>query len=43
MPDLPPAAPSTHPAYDTFNHVAMQATNSETGDWIIEGAGPGHA
>ncbi len=25
--DLPPAAKSTHPAYDTFNHVAMQAEN----------------
>ena len=25
--DLPPAAPSTHPAYDTFNHVALQAAN----------------
>ncbi len=24
---LPPAAKSTHPAYDTFNHVAMQAAN----------------
>ena len=23
--DLPPAAASTHPAYDTFNHVALQA------------------
>ena len=23
--DLPPAAKSTHPAYDTFNHVALQA------------------
>lgn len=25
--DLPPAAASSHPAYDTFNHVAMQAAN----------------
>ena len=25
--DLPPAAKSTHPAYDTFNHVALQAEN----------------
>ena len=25
--DLPPAAPSTHPAYDTFNHVALQVAN----------------
>ena len=27
--DLPPAAKSTHPAYDTFNHVALQAENPE--------------
>ncbi len=25
--DLPPAAKPTHPAYDTFNHVALQATD----------------
>jgi catechol 2,3-dioxygenase-like lactoylglutathione lyase family enzyme len=25
--DLPPAAKATHPAYDTFNHVALQAEN----------------
>ena len=24
-PGLPPAAKSTHPAYDTFNHIALQA------------------
>ena len=27
--DLPPAARSTHPAYDTFNHVALQVANRE--------------
>ena len=27
--DLPPAAKATHPAYDTFNHVALQAENQE--------------
>jgi catechol 2,3-dioxygenase-like lactoylglutathione lyase family enzyme len=27
--DLPPAAKATHPAYDTFNHVALQAENPE--------------
>jgi catechol 2,3-dioxygenase-like lactoylglutathione lyase family enzyme len=26
--DLPPAAKSTHPAYDTFNHVALQVADS---------------
>ena len=25
--DLPPAAKSTHPAYETLNHVALQATD----------------
>lgn len=25
--DLPPPAKSSHPAYDTFNHLAMQADN----------------
>ena len=25
--DLPPEAKSTHPAYDTFNHLAMQVAN----------------
>lgn len=25
--DLPPPAKSSHPAYDTFNHLAMQAEN----------------
>lgn len=27
--DLPPAAASTHPAYDTFNHVALQVADPE--------------
>jgi catechol 2,3-dioxygenase-like lactoylglutathione lyase family enzyme len=27
--DLPPAAKSTHPAYDTFNHVALQAKDRD--------------
>ena len=27
--DLPPAAKSTHPAYDTFNHVALQVANRQ--------------
>jgi len=32
--DLPPAAKSTHPAYDTFNHVALQvASRAELGRW----------
>jgi catechol 2,3-dioxygenase-like lactoylglutathione lyase family enzyme len=38
--DLPPAAPSTHPAYDTFNHVALQAESSEElrrwRDWLVQ-------
>ena len=38
--DLPPAAKSTHPAYDTFNHVALQAKNPEElrrwRDWLVE-------
>jgi catechol 2,3-dioxygenase-like lactoylglutathione lyase family enzyme len=37
---LPPAAPSTHPAYDTFNHVAMQAASREEvrqwRDWLVQ-------
>lgn len=37
--DLPPAARSTHPAYDTFNHVALQAANREElgrwRDWLV--------
>jgi catechol 2,3-dioxygenase-like lactoylglutathione lyase family enzyme len=37
--DLPPAAKSTHPAYDTFNHVALQAANREElarwRDWLV--------
>lgn len=37
---LPPAAPSTHPAYDTFNHVAMQAESSDEvrrwRDWLLQ-------
>ena len=27
--DLPPAAESTHPAYDTFNHVALQVADRQ--------------
>lgn len=27
-PGLPPAAESTHPAYDTFNHIALQAADT---------------
>lgn len=38
--DLPPAAASTHPAYDTFNHVALQAQSREElrrwRDWLAE-------
>jgi catechol 2,3-dioxygenase-like lactoylglutathione lyase family enzyme len=38
--DLPPAAASTHPAYETFNHVALQAQNREElrrwRDWLME-------
>lgn len=26
-PGIPPAAPSTHPAYDIFNHIALQASD----------------
>ena len=37
--DLPPAAKSTHPAYDTFNHVALQAENPAEirrwRDWLV--------
>ena len=36
---LPPAAKSSHPAYDTFNHFAMQAKSSDEirqwRDWLI--------
>lgn len=33
--DLPPPAKSTHPAYDTFNHVALQAANrQELREWL---------
>jgi catechol 2,3-dioxygenase-like lactoylglutathione lyase family enzyme len=32
--DLPPAAKPTHPAYDTFNHVALQAASrAELARW----------
>lgn len=38
--DLPPAAKSTHPAYDTFNHVALQAASPEElrrwRDWLVQ-------
>ncbi len=38
--DLPPAAKSTHPAYDTFNHVAFQVASREElrrwRDWLLE-------
>jgi catechol 2,3-dioxygenase-like lactoylglutathione lyase family enzyme len=38
--DLPAAAKSTHPAYDTFNHVALQAENSaqirEWREWLVK-------
>jgi catechol 2,3-dioxygenase-like lactoylglutathione lyase family enzyme len=38
--DLPPAAKSTHPAYDTFNHVALQAASREElrkwRDWLVK-------
>ena len=38
--NLPPAAKSTHPAYDTFNHVALQAESPEElrrwRDWLVE-------
>lgn len=46
--DLPPAAKSTHPAYDTFNHVALQVADPQElrrwYDWLkqcgIEVLGP---
>lgn len=46
--DLPPRARSTHPAYDTFNHVALQAESPEElrrwRDWLekngVEVLGP---
>lgn len=46
--DLPPAAKSTHPAYDTFNHVALQVASQEElrrwYDWLkqcgVEVLGP---
>jgi catechol 2,3-dioxygenase-like lactoylglutathione lyase family enzyme len=46
--DLPPPARSTHPAYDTFNHVALQVANQEElrrwYDWLkrcgVEVLGP---
>lgn len=38
--DLPPAAKSTHPAYDTFNHVALQVASRQElrrwRDWLVE-------
>ena len=38
--DLPPAAKSTHPAYDTFNHVALQAASRaelrQWRDWLVK-------
>jgi catechol 2,3-dioxygenase-like lactoylglutathione lyase family enzyme len=38
--DLPPPAPTTHPAYDTFNHVALQAASPAElrrwRDWLVE-------
>lgn len=38
--DLPPAAASTHPAYDTFNHVAFQVQSPAElrrwRDWLVE-------
>jgi catechol 2,3-dioxygenase-like lactoylglutathione lyase family enzyme len=38
--DLPPAAASTHPAYDTFNHVASQVQSPAElrrwRDWLVE-------
>lgn len=46
--DLPPPAPAPHPAYDTFNHVALQAESPEElrrwRDWLekngVEVLGP---
>jgi catechol 2,3-dioxygenase-like lactoylglutathione lyase family enzyme len=36
---LPPTAKSSHPAYDTFNHFAMQAASTEEvrewHDWLV--------
>lgn len=33
-PDLPPAGPPPHPAYDTFNHLALQVDSvAEVDDW----------
>lgn len=38
--DLPPAAKSAHPAYDTFNHVALQVSDRQElarwRDWLKE-------
>jgi catechol 2,3-dioxygenase-like lactoylglutathione lyase family enzyme len=37
--DLPPAATSTHPAYDTFNHCALQVADRDEvrrwRDWLV--------
>lgn len=48
--DLPPPAKSTHPAYDTFNHVALQVGSQEElkrwYEWLkqngVEVIGPVH-
>jgi catechol 2,3-dioxygenase-like lactoylglutathione lyase family enzyme len=38
--DLPPPAKSTHPAYDTFNHVALQTESPAElrrwRDWLVQ-------
>jgi len=41
-PGLPPAAPATHPAYDIFNHIALEVDSpaeiARWRDWLIENA-----
>jgi catechol 2,3-dioxygenase-like lactoylglutathione lyase family enzyme len=39
-PELPPQAPAPHPAYDVFQHLALQVDSKETvdswRDWLVE-------
>jgi catechol 2,3-dioxygenase-like lactoylglutathione lyase family enzyme len=39
-PGIPDAPPSSHPAYDTFNHLALQASSKEDvdrwKDWLVQ-------
>ena len=34
-PGLPPAAKSTHPAYDVFNHIALEVSSTRGGDEVV--------